>query len=81
MKVAIWTECIPMAARRAPTLTRRYTLRAGRKGTGRILWEGSYWPDSAISCATIDRACAAAERALSQVGWTILPATSRDDED
>ena len=35
--------------------TDRWELRAGAKGTGRVLAAGTYWPDSGKSCEARDR--------------------------
>lgn len=33
----------------------RLELRAGAKGTGKVLWQCNYWPDSARSVEEMDR--------------------------
>ena len=54
-----------------PDHTVRRMLRAGRKGTGRLLWSLCYWPDSGKSCEAADLATDDAVERYRQMGWIV----------
>ena len=43
-----------LVEKRIDNQTNRWEIRAGEKGTGKVLFAGTYWPDSVKSCEARD---------------------------